>query len=386
MMKTYCKNIKLNIETVMPWVFNCVGRHRKRHDFLKLLKEHGYTDDDSYAYAIRNITEDAINRIKNRELNLEPPQIREKLDTTTGKIRLIGKESAMQQVLDYIAVYGCMDIFKARMVSEQASSIPNRGQVYGKEMIQRWIRKDLDAKRYADRHGYHYSQQFVYFCKLDIKKCYPTADTDKFLELFRKDCGNKDLMWLWEQLIYSHRIEDYKGFLIGALPSQWASQYMISYIYRFARLQGRARRGEHISAVKHMLMFMDDMLLVGSNRNQLKKAIERMISYTKNELGWEIKPNWHIREFSKFDIDMMGYVIHHDGSCTIRSRDFVRMRRLWLRCHDNMTIQQATRIMSYKGFCDHTSNRKIISKYQVRPIWNKARKMISERDRKNGNG
>ena len=271
-MKTYCKKIQLNIETVMPWVLNCVGRHWRRYDFAKLLKEHGYIDDDTYITAVRNIAEDAINRIKNRDLNIDPPQIREKIDATTGKIRMIGKESAMQQVFDYIAVYGCMDIFRARIVSEQASSIPDRGQIYGKEMIQRWVKKDNDAKRYAERHGYHYQPKFVYFCKLDIKKCYPSADTDVFLKLFRKDCGNTDLMWLWEQLIHSHRIGDYKGFLIGALPSQWASQYMISYIYRFARNQGKVRRNKFVPAIRHMLMFMDDMLIVGSNRNQLKKG------------------------------------------------------------------------------------------------------------------
>ena len=390
-----CKNIDItDIETIKPWVTDCCMRHKHRYDFKKLFIRHGMRERD-YDYAIAShknymfhlfigkICLDAIERIENRSLDLPPVQITEKEDKTTGKIRLIGKESAMQQVLDYIAVYSCMDIFKARMVLEQASSIPNRGQVYGKNMIKKWIDKDNDSMRYAEKHGYHYARKCKYFVKLDIRKCYPTAHADIFMNLFKRDCGNKDILWLWEELLNSHKVDGYNGFMIGALPSQWACQYMISFIYRFAKQQGVTRRGKFKRSINHIMMFMDDMLFIGSNRSQIKKTVERTIKYVKENLGWDIKLNWHIRELDKFNIDMMGYVIHADGSVTIRAKTFIRARRMFLRCHDidNIPIGQARRIMSYKGFFDNSDSGKISEELHIYKIQSKARIAISKHDK-----
>lgn len=377
--KRYCKNIDItDPEAVYPWVYDCCRRHRNRYDFKNLL------GGGDFEEAVREICKDACKRIKDRDLNLEKPQIRTMVDKTTGKIRQIGKESAMQQVFDYIAVHSSMEIFRARLVREQCSSITGRGQIYGKNMIKRWIISDNDAERYAKRHGYRYARKVKYFVKLDIHQCFPSADTEVFLELFEMDCANKDIVWLWQVLIRSHRVDGYTGFLIGALTSQWACQYMISFIYRYAKEQGYERRGKNIKAVTHMLIFMDDMMLTGSNRKRLKKAVENTVSYTKQEFGWEIKPNWHIRALDDFDIDMMGYVIHRDGSVTIRDRDFVKARRMFLRCQGGMTYSQAKRIMSYKGFFVHSDSRTVRDKYHAESVWRNASKLISRKERGNG--
>ena len=351
-----------------------------RYDFKKLL------GTEVFEEAVREICKDACQRIKDRDINLEKPHIRTMVDKTTGKIRQIGKESAMQQIYDYIAVHSSMEIFNARLVREQCSSITGRGQIYGKNMIRRWIISDNDAERYTSRHGYRYTRKCKYFVKLDISKCFPSADTEVFLELFETDCANKDIVWLWKVLIRSHRVDGYKGFLIGALTSQWACQYMISFIYRFAKEQGYERRGKHIKAVNHMLIFMDDMMMTGSNRKRLKKAVENTISYTKKKFGWEIKPNWHIRALEEFDIDMMGYVIHRDGNVTIRGRDFVKARRMLIRCQRDMAYRQAKRIMSYKGFFKHSNSSKAREKYNAEKVWQHAGAIISQRERRRENG
>lgn len=397
-MKRRCKNVVLNTETVLPWVIDCCSRHKRRYDFRSLFKQYGMTkeeysllceehDQTAFLRVCECIADEATRRIANRDLMLPPVRIRIMNDSTTGKIREIGCESPMQQVFDYIAVYSAMEIFEKRMVKEQASSLPKRGQLYGTNLIKHWIDADNDAYRYANRHGYHYQKKCVYFVKLDIRKCYPSARLETFMRLFRRDCGNRDILWLWEELLKSHRVDGYEGFMIGALPSQWACQYMLSFIYRFAKCQGRQKRGKFVGSVKHMLMFMDDMLLIGSNRTQLKKAVERTIAYTEECLGWEIKDTWHIRSLNKSNIDMMGYVIHGNGVVTIRDRNFIRGRRMALRCRNfRMNVQQAQRIMSYKGYFDHSNTWKVQQKLNLPKIYNSASRVISKDAKEKNNG
>lgn len=391
-MRTHCKDIQLNEETVRPWVEACCMRHRKRYDFQRLFTDHGMDkkecrraleDNDRAAFsdAIDAICSDAVERIRKRQLGLPPVLIEERVDDASGKLRLIGRESAMQQVLDHIAVYGAMDVFKCRIVPEQASSIPGRGQIYGIHMIHRWIRQDCQAKRYADMHGVRYARKTKWFVKLDVQKCYPTARLDVFMDLFRKDCGNADLLWLWETLLLTHRVQGYTGFMIGALPSQWACQYMMSFIYRFARNQGKNRRGKFVGAVKHMLVYLDDMLLMGSNRGQLRKAVERIVEFARSELGWTIKPNWNIRSIDLCDIDMMGFTVRADGSVSIRGRNFVHARRVLLRTQNNMTLSQAYRLTSFKGYFDHSNSRTVRQELHLDAAANRASRIISEHER-----
>lgn len=390
-MKRYCKNINIcDVNTIFPYVYDCCHRHKSRNDFRQLFLSHGISKDEYncmnngdmeiLSKVVINICKDAITRIQNRELNLPPVTIKERVDTTTGKIRQIGRECAMQQVFDYIAVYGAMDVFKARMVIQQCSSIPNRGQIYGKNIISKWYKKDCESKRYAIKHNYHYTSKHKYFCKLDIKKCYPNAKSDIFMDLFKKDCANTDLLWLWEALLNSHKVDGYSGFMIGSLPSQWAAQYMISFIYRYGKNLHYTNHGKSFKCINGLIMFMDDILVTGSNRKQLLKAIKYIIKYTKNCLGWDIKPNWHIRDINKFSVDMMGFVIHKNGKTAIRSRNFIKLRRLALRILNHnykATIKQAKRLSSYKGFVIFSNNLKIVKKYKLLNVFNNIQHIIS---------
>ena len=84
-MKRYCKHIDItNWRTVLPWVTECVLRHKKRYDFRSLIcysvgcsrkslsAELESGDNSVFLKASEIIAKDAVERIKNRELNLKP--------------------------------------------------------------------------------------------------------------------------------------------------------------------------------------------------------------------------------------------------------------------------------------------------------------------------
>lgn len=397
-MKRSCKEIDItDWQTDYPWVLACILKHRKRHDFRMLLCKIGgmqkrdyYTalqeaDKSAFEEPARNIAKEAARRIAKRRLDLKPVQIREKVDRSSGKVRLIGKESAMQQVLDYIAKEAADEIWKRRIVPQQASSVAGRGQIYGAKMIQSWILADSRAARWAKMNGQKYSRKCKYFVKLDVKKCYQSMRVEMFMEQFRRDCGNETLLWLWETLLKSHRADGYEGFMIGALPSQWGCQYIMSFIYRFAMGLHKERRGKRIRLVSHSLFYMDDILLTGSSRKDLKLAVNRITKYARERFGLTIKPDWHIQKLEDTPIDMMGYVIHADGNITIRPRVFLRARRMALKSNrrqGKMCVRQAQRICSYKGYFKNSNSRKICKKLKLGAVFRGAARIVSISERR----
>ena len=399
-MRRDCQEIDLrNDRTLLPWVWDCVKRHYKRYDFRDMLYKHGvsrisyaltYEDHDvsRFKEAVEALAKEAAACIADRRLELQPVRIRVQNDPTTEKVRQIGCESTMQQIFDSVARYAPESIWRRRIVPQQASSLPGRGPLYGIQMMKSWVDSDNRAIRYAKSHGLPYTSKCKYHVKLDIRKCFPSARYEVFMGLFRRDCKNEDLLWLWEELLKSHRVEGYEGFMIGANPSQWGMQYMLSFVYRYAMGLATERRGKHIPMVTHMLLFMDDMWMSGSSRKNLKSAVRKVIKFTKDVLGLTIKETWHIKDFDKEPIDMMGYVLYRNGKLTIRARSFIRGRRMILRCHRlrKLTIEQARRIVSYKGFFKHSNSRDVCRRLQADRAFDFAAQVVSRYDREENYG
>lgn len=387
-----CKNIDiLDVETILPWVMDCIHRHKKRYDFRKMLIQIGGMTRKQYCDALKNpvgfmeparkIAEEAIRRIKSKDLELKPINVKTRIDKSSGKVREIGCEDAMQQIFDFIAVGAADEIFQRRIVPQQWSSVKGRGPSYGVRMIQNWIQKDNRAARYAEAHGRSYSRKCVYFVVLDIRHLYESIKIDVFLRRFRKDCGNNTLYWLWEELLRTFP----NGLLIGSAISQWAAQYIMSYLYRHVMSLHTYRRGKQISLTYASGMYMDDTLLIGPNRKNLKMAARSLTKYAWNEFGLTVKPNWQICRLEDTPIDMMGYQIYANGKVSVRPRVFLRARRMFLRTDKTMAYRQAQRILSYKGYFTQESlklsNYKLNRKYQINKKFIKAQKIISGRNK-----
>lgn len=404
-MKRSCKRIKItDVNTILPWVKVCIEKHAKRHDFRKMLLRIGKMPREDYDTAVstdnhslydtpaRNIAAEAARRIAARELQLRPVRYRERVDKSSGKLRLIGDEEAMQQIFDYIAVYAAEEVWKRRIVKQQASSLPGRGASYGVPMIRRWIQRDNRAAAYAKKHGKKYTRKCKYFVKLDVKKCYPSLRKDVFMHYLRRDCANTDLLWLWDTLLSSHVVDDYRGFMIGALPSQYACQYLLSFVWRYVSGLSKTRRGKRMKLVNHSLFYMDDMLLLSGSRRDLKSAVRKLVKCVQTNLHLTIKPNWQIQDIDKQPIDMMGYRIYANGKSTIRPRVFIRARRGALRFGRKqiLNLRQARRANSYKGYFISTNSSKIIKNLHFLQLWKASAKIESlnarrKCDGKNGN-
>lgn len=374
-MKKSCKNINItNPDTIRPYVEECLSRHKKKRKFWKLIQFWG----PEFQTAVNRIAGYAAQTIADRVVPAFAPKSAVRMDSSSGKERLIGCETAMQQVFDYIAVRSCTEIWKRRCVPQQCSSIKGRGQIYGVNLIKSYIKQDNRAARYARKYRLRYTPKCKYFVKLDVRHCYQSISRALLIRLMEHDCKNQDILYLWKTLTNSYtRAAGCTGLLIGALPSQWAAQLVLSYLYRFTMAQ---------DGPKHMLMFMDDMLIMGGNRRKLKKTVEKLIEYAKEKLGLTIKPHWHIKRLDHQPIDMMGFVVHGNGKVTIRAKNFVHARRMLLRQQRKpLVYSQAKRLVSYKGYFKYSDCWKLRKEMNLKSAFEQAQQTISNYERSKRN-
>ncbi len=360
LIKTYCKNIDItNPDVIEPWVHLCITDPKKRNrpGFKRLVDKYG----GAHGIAVE-ITE----RIKARDLALPPIHYRNRVDKSSGKLRRLGIESAMQQCMNYVAVYALMPMLKAKVGQFQCASIPERGQIYGKKVLEKWIRKDPKGTKYYD--------------KMDVRHCFESIKCRTVRKLLERDIRkNPTLIWFVCALVDTY--ED--GLSIGSFLSQWLCNYVMSYAYHYATEQlYKVRRGKRKNLVTHLLMFMDDVYMTSGSKRDLKMAGKQFEEYLLTHLGLCIKPDHHIKETAKEPPDMMGFVVSIECT-TIRARTFVRARRALIRAWRRMQaglciyIQNARRIVSYRGYFKHTNSQKVAATLHLKEVFRTARKTIS---------
>ena len=398
-MKTYCKHDLLHEPGFcFTHVLKSFRKKWKRRSYQKAIAHYckipasevrqkvlDGRKEDLY-YGLMRIAEEFISELGNRRFLLKPIFYRIKIDGLSGKTRNIGIESVKQQCFEHIIVGAMQELWDAKITSHQYASVEDRGQVAGMKKIRKWIRSDIRSARCAKKFGRPHARKCSKFVKLDIAKCFPSITRAVVMRFLYRDIGkNKDLLWCVDELLKTHEVGG-NGLVIGSLLSQFLCNYLLSYAYREVMSYTKERRGKRVRLIHHALFFMDDLLLIGSDRRDVKSAVNRLARYMKTEIGLTVKDNWHIKDLDKEPIDMMGYVVHGDGHVTIRARVFLRARRTFLRAERSaLTAKRARRIMAYNGYFDHTNSRKVCENLRVSKVKRRARRAIRTHDRKERN-
>ncbi|HIS31127.1 MAG TPA: hypothetical protein IAB44_06225 [Candidatus Limivivens intestinipullorum] len=370
-MKRLCKDIDIaDIGLISRAVYKCLECKYKRNDTIKYFSQVSGVSED----ALKNILEDygkealypvvdKICDILREEIisdNISFPKIwyREKIDGSSGKIRRIGIQNVKQQLYDYIAVEGLNPLLK-RIGEYQCASIKGRGTLSGKKSIARWLKNKNNR----------------YFAKLDVQKCFESIDQEKLLSFLQRHIKNDRLINLIRILIGSFE----KGLSIGSYLSQYLCNLYMSILYHYIMEDlYRVRRGKEGNArvrlVNKCLIYMDDILIIGSRRRDLQKAI-RLIIQKASELGLVIKSNYQIRSIDGNAIDMMGYKIYRTHT-EIRGRIFLRIRRAYRKAISGISPRIAKKCLSYYGYLKHTDSRRTERKWKVKKIIRKCKEVM----------
>lgn len=356
-MKRLCKDIDItDIGLIQRAAYECLQKKFYRDDTARYLAEVSGESPETIKARIRAEGKASVYPIVDRAcelirqslldetVTLPPIWYREKIDGSSGKIRTIGIQNVKQQIYDYIAVEGLQPLLR-RVGEYQCASIEGRGTLYGKNAIWRWTR----------------NRKMRYFCKMDVRKCFESIDHGRMLDFLGRRIKNPKLMYLLRTLLASFR----QGLDIGSYLSQHLCNLYMSILYHYIMEElYKTRREKRNRLVRHCLIYMDDILILGTDRRNLKMAARQIVQKAA-EMGLEIKPGYQVCDIRQTGIDMMGYKICHDR-CIIRGRIFIRARRAFLKARKRMTVKMAKKCVSYYGYLKHTNSGRIIQRWKVR--------------------
>ena len=170
-----------------------------------------------------------------------------------------------------------------------------------------------------------------------------------------------------------------RGLSIGSYLSQYLCNLYMSILYHeikenMCRTRKGKRGNKRVNLVRHCLIYMDDILLIGQRKRDLEKAAKLTVRKA-SEMGLEIKPNYQVRQIDGNCIDMLGFKIYRTHT-EIRRRTFLRVRRSFRRARKRLTEGVARKCLSYYGYLKHTNSRRFQRKWKVRRTIKKCKGVI----------
>lgn len=299
--------------------------------------------------------------IKTRKIKLYPIKYDERYDPSSKKVRKIGISSMKQQCYDYIAVNALKEMFLAKIGHYQCASLKYKGQLFGKQAIETWIRTNPKKCKWV--------------FKADVKKFYPSVSHDILKQFLRRDIKNKDILYI----VY-HLIDTYEeGLCIGSYLSQYLANYYLSYAYHYVtEMLYTERRGKRQNFIHHALFYMDDIILLGSNKKHVKKASIMLDAYLKDKLKLSLKPTYQLFPLDSRPIDMMGYKIY-TYKTTVRKRIFDKANKVFIKNKgkEEVSLEDSYKVVSYYGYFKHTYSKKYIKKVKLDKTLKKAKEVVS---------
>lgn len=350
-MKSYCKGLEIGRALVQSAYDLWLTKPSGRKNGWRVAKEYGSADA---------LIDEIVLEITMRTLALEPIRRYERVEPTNGKRRTIGVESVKQQVCDYVAVLALQPLLDAKAGFYQTASVQGKGQRLCRGTLRRWSREG----------GYH--------VKADVRKCYPSISHGVVMRILRKYVRSADVLYLCETLLATY---DGGGLEIGSYFSLRMAQLVLSSAYHFIEGLHKERRGRRIALVSHQMWHMDDLILLGQDKRNLKAAMRALARYMRDELGLELKP-WKVAKTSEAEpLDMGGFVVR-ERRTTLRPSLFLRARRAFRRFKRHPSIALAHRCCSYWGWLLHSDSDGFIQGNRIHRLMRKACGIITTYDRR----
>lgn len=276
-----------------------------------------------------------------------------------GKKRDIDCPSLADHIIHWMLMQTIHDAVMRGMYEHSYGSIPGRGIDAARKTVEKWVRQDEKAK---------------YFVKLDIRKFYESIDHDYLKASFRRIIKDVRVLNVIDAVIDCVPA----GVPIGTYTSQWFANYYLQPLdHHIMQDMFKLRRGKRTNWVAHDLRYMDDILLLGTSKRDLGKAVREIIRFCAAELKLEIKPCWEIRRIATDSndvgsgiapIDIVGYRFYRDHT-EVRDGIFLHTSRLAakiekrLRDKGMVMLRDAMAIVSLCGWFSHADSKHFIDTY-----------------------
>lgn len=303
-------------------------KNNKRHRRLRYMRDH---------------CDDMVDEVREYIIDFKAPKhkVFEINDGISAKKRNIIVPTVEEILVHHAAVNVLKPIVSKSFYEHSYASIPERGTHAAIKQIKRWIRNDhLNTK---------------YCLKLDIKKFFESVDQDVLIAKLDKIIRDKRYMEILTKII---RTAD-SGIPLGFTTSQWFANFLLTELDHKIK--------EEFGA-KYYPIFMDDMIIFGSNKRKLHKMKEQIEQYLNEELHLQLKDNWQVffmdsvcsqKKKGKF-LDFLGFKFYrtHIG---IRRKIALKVQRKAKRIYKKRqndkraNVHDARQMVTYAGLCKYAN-------------------------------
>lgn len=227
------------------------------------------------------------------------------------------------------------------------SAIPGRGIHQALKKLKAAIQNDVSGTQYC--------------LKLDVKKYYPSIDHNILKAKYRRIFKDKDLLWLLDEIIDSTPGD--VGIPIGNYLSQYSGNFYLSSFDHWIK---------EVKKVKYYFRYMDDIVILGSSKEELHKLRKEVDEYLRNELKLNIKENWQVFPTFVRGIDFVGYRVFlnytllRKSTCKSFKRKMRNINKKRLNGQE-LNYSEWCSINSYKGWLKWCNSYRLNQKY-IKPI------------------
>ncbi|MEA3465675.1 MAG: reverse transcriptase/maturase family protein [Thermodesulfobacteriota bacterium] len=155
------------------------------------------------------------------------------------------------------------------------------------------------GQRKAISRAQEFSRRDSWYLKLDIRKYFDSIDHEKLLELLQRRIKDQRLLALFVKIVESYSTAPGKGLPIGNLVSQHLANYYLGRLDHWIKDD---------LGVRGYLRYMDDFLLFGTTRQELKLRLGQITMFLAEELRLDLKENIQLNR-CRLGIPFLGYRI-----------------------------------------------------------------------------
>lgn len=184
-----------------------------------------------------------------------------------------------------------------------------------------------------------FAKRRCWFLKLDIRKYFDSIDHKILQGLLSRRFKDRVVLELLGQILNTYQTKDGKGLPIGNLVSQHLANFYLSFFDHWIKEERR---------IRYYLRYMDDFLLLGNDKQDLKDELQHIHTFLKEKLALSLKPAIQLNRCIK-GIPFLGYRVF-PGKLLLSGRSkrrFVNKFRLYEGKWQNKrwTIETLTRHM-----------------------------------------
>lgn len=181
-----------------------------------------------------------------------------------------------------------------------------------------------DLNRYIREINIKTKGEPIYYLQLDIQSFFVSLKKDILFNIIKKQVKNPEILWLTQTIIFHNPIMNYypkspmslfeaipphkslfktdsnQGLPIGNLTSQFFANIYLNELDQFVK---------HKLKIKYYLRYVDDFVILSSDKDQLKIWRDEISKFLKEKLELKLHPKKQILQTVDKGINFVGFLV-----------------------------------------------------------------------------